>query len=386
MIFWGIGGAHLLWWLVTYSTGWKLPWEYILGNSPTYYVLWALAASSIWVVGSLLTLIGTLVWIIDRRRRQQGDFLALSAGKAREIIVWLTLLTVLLGTPIVLAAASHFSLSEGLERTIARAARKLINERRAAQNLPPITLTDLSELSQEILNPENKLLERDLIITATVLKGSEQQFTESDAYFYAAGHRTGDGQSASELKTDKRFIALEQPGRRQFLLDAILGSGAVFPFFPARTLDNCPRQGEKMHLVDGSFGHHVPIEAAIRWGATHIFIVDPSPKSRLDYRTDRSLLENSQVALGHLFEQAQKLDKQAQQDKIVDDRPPRIYRVNPDAAKHRISLLSFASVPINSAIQEAVKSMSAGSDRFLRQLSPPFFLPELDTLATQRQE
>ncbi len=170
------------------------------------------------------------------------------------------------------------------------------------------------------------------------------------------------------------------------LLDAILGSGAVFPFFPARTLDNCPRRGEQLYLVDGSFGHHVPIEAALRWGATHIFIVDPSPESQLDYRTNRSLFENSQVALGHLFEQAQKMDKQAHQVKIAGDRPPQIYRVNPAATKHRISLLNFASVPINDAINAAVKSMSEGSDRFLRQLNPPYFLPELDTLAIHKTE
>jgi predicted acylesterase/phospholipase RssA len=380
-MFWGIGGGHLLWWIVTYLTGWKLPWEYVLGNLHSAYVMWALAAAATWMVGIILTGLGTLVWLIDRRQRRQGGYLALSAAKAREIIVWLTLLTIVLGTPIVLAAASHFSMSKGLEQTIARAARDLINERLAARQASHVDSTDLHELSQAVLAPQNKLLEKDLIITATVLKGPGQQFTESEVYFYAAAGSRFGSVLRRDLNADKRFIDLERPGRRQFLLDAVLGSGAVFPFFPVRTLDNFPIPGQSLHLVDGSFGHHVPIEAALRWGATHIFIVDPTPAAPLDYRTDRSLLENSQVALGHLFEQAQKLDKQAQQSRVAGQRPPQIYRVNPKATKHHISLLSFASVPISYAIDEAVKSMSAGADRFLRQLNPPYFLPELDTLA-----
>ncbi len=383
-LFCGIGGAHLVWWTISRSTGWKLPWEYALGNEHLAYVLWALVASAMWLVGILLTALGTVIWLVDHQQRRKGRYLALSAAKAREVIVWLTLLTVVVGTPIMLAAASHFSMSKGLERTIARAARDLINERRVTQGERPVTTTKLGELSQTVLAPNNKLLEKDLIITATVLRDNQQSYAESDVYFYAS-RRDASG-TATQLNVDKRFINLEEPGRRQFLLDAVLGSGAVFPFFPARTLADFPQPGQQLHLVDGSFGHHVPIEAALRWGATHIFIVDPSPQGQLDYRANRSLLANSQVALGHLFEQAQKLDKQAQQMRMEGKRPPQVYRVNPAATKHHISLLSFASVPIQYAIDEAVTSMSAGADRFLRQLNPPYFLPELDTLATRSRQ
>ncbi len=382
-----IGGLLLAWWLVTQMTDWKLPWGLLLGNSHNLYALWAITASSAWLVGLLLLVAGGVIWYIDRKNRRAGGYLALSAAKAREVIAWLTLISILLGSPIVLMAASHFSEARGLEWTIARAARELINERLATKGRANVTIDDLHGLSEVILDPDDKLLEKDLIITATVLPEAGQQFNESDIYLYAEANRRGGGNVEFEKGFDNRFVDLEQRHRRKLLIDAVLGSGAVFPFFPARTLKDCPGPGENLHLVDGSFGHHIPIEAAVRWGATHVLIVDPSPAEKdLCYRNDRSLLENSQVALGHLFEQAQKVDRQAHRKLTTERKPPMLFTVNPEKTKHHISLLSFAEVPIAFAIEEATKSMSAEQDRFLRILNAPHFLPELNTLAVETDD
>jgi len=381
-----IGGVLLAWWLVSRMTGWRLPWGVLLGNSYNLYALWAIVGSSIWLVGFLLLVAGGVIWCIDRKNRQAGGYLALSAAKAREVIAWLTLISILLGSPIVLMAASHFSEARGLERTIARAARELINERLASRGQPKVDIVDLHGLSETILAPDHNLLEKDLIITATVLPEPDQQFGESDIYLFAEANRHGRGSIEFEKNFDNRFIDLEQGHRRKLLIDAVLGSGAVFPFFPPRTLKDCPRHGVSLHLVDGSFGHHIPIEAAVRWGATHILIVDPSPAEKeLCFRNDRSLFENSQVALGHLFEQAQKVDRQAHRKLTTERKPPLLFTVNPEKTKHHISLLSFARVPIVFAIEEATKSMSAEQDRFLRILNAPHFLPELNTLAAETE-
>ena len=104
-------------------------------------------------------------------------------------------------------------------------------------------------LSETILDPAHKLLEKDLIITATVLPEPGQQFGESDIYLFAEANGRGQGKLEFEKQFDNRFINLEQRHRRKLLIDAVLGSGAVFPFFPPRTLKDCPRPGDNLHLI-----------------------------------------------------------------------------------------------------------------------------------------
>jgi hypothetical protein len=194
-------------------------------------------------------------------------------------------------------------------------------------------------------------------------------------YFYASAANS-DPSVVQHILEDPRVQYLNEPQRRGVLLHAVMGSGAVFPMFPARTVFDCPSVGRRLQLVDGSFCHHNPIEAAAMWGASHVIVVNPSPAvEETTFAHVRTLYENSQVALMRLFEQAQNRDRRAKQDLTV-------FFINPEADKHNISLLSFARKPIAEAIDHAQSELGQKQKPFRRQLSKPLFLSNLDTVKT----
>ena len=82
----------------------------------------------------------------------------------------------------------------------------------------------------------------------------------SDLYFYASGREVG---SLPDF-TAQHVGFREHPS---ILLDAIMGSGSIFPVCPLRPLEDFPRPGERIELVDGGFSHNSPVEAAVRCGA-----------------------------------------------------------------------------------------------------------------------
>jgi hypothetical protein len=175
---------------------------------------------------------------------------------------------------------------------------------------------------------------------------------------------------------DPRFHYLNEPQRRGALLHAVMGSGAVFPIFPARMVPDCPSAGHRLQLVDGSFCHHNPIEAAAMWGASHVIVVNPSPAvEETTSAHERTLYENSQVAFMRLFEQAQNRDRLAERDLTV-------FFINPEADQHKISLLSFARKPITEAMDHAQSELGEKQRPFRRQLSKPLFLSDLNAVET----
>jgi hypothetical protein len=62
-----------------------------------------------------------------------------------------------------------------------------------------------------------------------------------------------------------------------------------------------------MRIVDGGYIHNIPIEAAVKWKATHIILIEASPTPTQS--TPKDFWDNSMTAFGYLFNQAQLTDK-----------------------------------------------------------------------------
>jgi hypothetical protein len=172
----------------------------------------------------------------------------------------------------------------------------------------------LSDISARVFR--DKLLKRDLVITVSNLPLTEASDNgdnphlitanelPEDLYFYAEG---------SQVKWDpppaeRRFISFED--NPQKLLDVVIGSGTIYPLFPYRELRHInlgrKKQAPLIKVIDGGFIHNSPIEAAIKWGATHIISIEASPQARpFD---PRNTFENSLVAFSYIMAQTQRAD------------------------------------------------------------------------------
>jgi hypothetical protein len=116
---------------------------------------------------------------------------------------------------------------------------------------------------------------------------------QDDLYFYFRANRN------ERLKPplDRRFIPLKRNTDK--LLDVVIGSSTIYPIFPSRVLTSVQlgneekdmEKIERMSIVDGGYIHNIPIEAAVKWKATH-------------YHPDRSVAdaapEHAQRFLGQL--------------------------------------------------------------------------------------
>jgi predicted acylesterase/phospholipase RssA/ABC-type phosphate/phosphonate transport system substrate-binding protein len=155
-------------------------------------------------------------------------------------------------------------------------------------------------LSREVF--ERGLLKRDLVLTGSRL-AQENATVPPDLYFYAPSS------PASPLpRFGERGVALKE--RPELLFDAMMGSGAIYPVFPARTIADFPAPGRSVDIVDGSFSHRSPVEAAVLWGATHIIVLEASPE---EISPRGSFAENVGAALTHLYDQAQLMDQYSKQ-------------------------------------------------------------------------
>jgi hypothetical protein len=112
---------------------------------------------------------------------------------------------------------------------------------------------------------------------------------------------------------DRRFIPLKRNTDK--LLDVVIGSSTIYPIFPSRALTSVQLGNEerelevieRMNIVDGGYIHNIPIEAAVKWKATHIILIEASPTPMQS--TPKDFWDNSMLAFGYLFNQAQLTDK-----------------------------------------------------------------------------
>ena len=180
--------------------------------------------------------------------------------------------------------------------------------------------TTLQLISQKLMDPIAPMLQRDLVITASRLpidpsdKVDQKQADlvnglHDDLYFYFSAN------NHKELKPplDRRFIPLKRNTDK--LLDVVIGSSTIYPIFPSRALTGVQLGNEekelekiaRMKIVDGGYIHNIPIEAAVKWKATHIILIEASPTP--NQSTPKDFWDNSMMAFGYLFNQAQLTDK-----------------------------------------------------------------------------
>jgi hypothetical protein len=283
----------------------------------------------------------------------------------------------LLGLPLlqvltVLFFEQSLSRGSGIERALGEQFPRLIDAHLKAEGLSPLGQARglragerLSATRREILEPG--LLKRDRVITAPCLAQST-----SDLYVYAQADPI---QPAPPFGT--RGIALaKQP---TLLLDVIMGSGSIYPVFPPRTLHDFPKAGQWVDLVDGGFAHSSPVETAALWGATHIILVQASPPERVERR---NFVENASAAFSHLYDQAQRVDAQTKEHRLVFTPAPR---------PPHLCVLDFADTLIGRAVDKGYKeTRGVAADgqptgrSIRRELGEPLYLkPYVDEIPTQ---
>ncbi len=126
-----------------------------------------------------------------------------------------------------------------------------------------------------------------------------------------------------------------------------------------------------MELVDGGFAHNSPIEAAVLWGATHVVLIEASPKQE----TARGhFAQNIGAAFSHLHQQAQLLDARSRGQVTV-------FTLAPEPP--HICVLDFSDNLIADSIARGYRAARSelqvdgvsvpGSPRFRKELGEPVF-------------
>ena len=311
------------------------------------------------------------------------------ARSGRNLLLprWVTawVLTVgLLGLPLAQVLALLFyerTLSDGagIERRLLESFTELANFRAGELGQPSLdetpgsnTAERLNSVSRQIF--ERRLFARDLVVTGSCLEQTSADLP-SDLYFYAPA---GAGEAPPDY--GERGVPLAE--RPEMLLDVVLGSGSVFPVFPARTLENFPRPGERVELIDGGFVHNSPVEAAVRWGATHVVLIEADPHERAERR---NFLQNAAGAFNHLYHQAQQVDARSREKEQVV-----IFSLRPDPP--HLCMLDFADNLIEAAIAKGYREARGGPPsggegptglrRFRKELGQPFFWDSEKNLPT----
>lgn len=300
-----LAGAEIL---IGYLPG--SPWRW-LGTNHVWHHAWLwlnfgvrASAWSLFAIG-----IGALVLETLRARR----------GRHINIPEWLTktaLAVGLLGLPLlqlatILTYEETLSGGQGMQRALADKFPRLIDRHLAHGKLPPLELNNTADsgerlqiVSRQVI--QRHLLKRDLVITGSCLEQTSQELP-SDLYFYASA----DPSTTTPPFGERGLSLLERP---HILLDVVMGSGSIFPVFPARKIDGIPRDGEQIELVDGGFAHNSPVEAAVLWGATHIVLIEATPHKRSERG---NFLKNATSSFRHLHRQAQLLDARSRGKVVV---------------------------------------------------------------------
>jgi predicted acylesterase/phospholipase RssA len=184
----------------------------------------------------------------------------------------------------------------------------------------------------------------------------------SDIYFYLAA----DSNSA-DPPFGNRGISLSK--RPSILLDVMLGSGSIFPIFPSRRVNGVPKPDDSIELIDGGFAHNSPVEAAVLWGATHIVLIEASPRKRVE-RTN--FLQNASASFSHLYQQAQLLDARSRERVVV-------FSLAPEPP--HMCVLDFSDNLITNSIdrgyRDAARTSADGPPRFKKEPGLPVFVDVL---------
>jgi predicted acylesterase/phospholipase RssA/ABC-type phosphate/phosphonate transport system substrate-binding protein len=164
---------------------------------------------------------------------------------------------------------------------------------------PDVLLPELGErIVQKIKDNPRK---RDLVITGSALAAPEGG--AGDRYFYipARGGRLSrlkTGNTADTSPFGARGVDLTDQGQDydypKLLLRVVRGSGTIYPGFPPVTIRDFPANDRSVRLIDGGFAHNSPVEAAVEWGATHIILIEASPKSERERGKEQGTVRSDQ--------------------------------------------------------------------------------------------
>ncbi len=344
------------------------PWRW-LGMNHVLHHLWLWFSFGVKASAWSLFAIGLGALLLQAIRSRRGDHIRLPRRITRTLLV-----TGLLGLPLLQVLTmcvleETLSSGEGMENALARKFPRLINRDLASRNQLPLEVNPatpaartLQEVSEQIM--QRGLLERDLVITGSCLDQTSQELP-SDLYFFAPSHRVENllAQGEQMMPYGERGVSLLS--HPQILLDVIMGSGSIYPLFPARRIEGIPRPGEQIELVDGGFAHNSPIEAAVLWGATHIILIDVTPRGRIQRG---NFLQNATSSVRHLHRQAQLLDARSRERATV-------FTLSPEPP--HICIIDFADNLVAESIEQGERD--AGLDpasrtpRFHKQLGAPVF-------------
>jgi predicted acylesterase/phospholipase RssA/ABC-type phosphate/phosphonate transport system substrate-binding protein len=329
-------------------------------------------------------------------------------NRRREKIVW-GMAIVLIVMMAVLALETLFrasapSKAEGIEQAFGQKLPRLIRSTSdmAFQPTPPIgDESPLQSISRQLM--ERGTLKRDLIITTSRLPIDINSFRlvspppldpqrqvelvnglPEDLYFYFRANRK------DELKppVDRRFVPFTHNPKT--LLDVVIGSSTIYPIFPSRVLEHVTVGNEDgssrtdirmMKIIDGGFIHNIPIEAASLWKASHIILIEASPLPQQS--APQHFLDNSIMAFGYLFSQAQRTDKLARGSAETFELRPTSRCEKRDVEPSCIGVdnipqpdmdtFDFSDTIVREAFQFGRNDVSSDKPLFVRVAGPPLF-------------
>lgn len=347
-----------------------LPWRW-LGSNHIWHHAWLLLGFGVRASAWSLFAIGIVAMILEAAGARRGRHFSIPEWFTRTVLVAGLLGLPLLQLVTVLTYEETLSGGQGMQTALADKFPDLIDRHLARGNLAPLEIDRADDSAERLQNVsrqviQRRMLKRDLVITGSCLEQTSQDLP-SDLYFYAPADP-----AATPPPFGERGLSLVE--RPHILLDVVMGSGSIFPVFPARKINDIPRDGEQIELVDGGFAHNSPVEAAVLWGATHIVLIEATPRKRSERG---NFLKNATSSFRHLHRQAQLLDARSR-GKVV------VFGLSPEPP--HMCVLDFADNLIAASIQRGYQDASVAAAsanlRFRKELGEPVFVdvrPAVDT-------
>jgi len=302
-----------------------------------------------------LLVLGVTCWLVHTKRIKKSRYLTIT----RRQVIWI-MTVCLLGLPIIqmvnlLCFQTTLSGGGGIEHAIADKVPALISSHLEREGKPGLKLQpglsdpELLQVASRQLIDGNQL-QRDLVITANCIEQTDKSLP-TDLYFFAGV----DQQQAAPFQ--QRGVSFHN--YPALMLDVVIGSGTIFPVFPAREIRDFPKKNEHVELIDGGFAHNSPVEAAVLWGATHIVLVEATPERVLKRH---NFLFNASSAFTHLHKQTQLVDVRSKQQVVVFTLQP---------SPPHICVLDFADNLIEGSIERGYRDAQGKSDRKASGKVPP---------------
>lgn len=324
----------------------RLPWRpwSLLGMNSALHHFWLWLSWGLEGSGWTLIALAALSQLLRRFPIVSRSSFPLRYRVVRRIFWTGVILIPLVQTVNIFLYQATLSDSSGIEGAVRRNFTRLIDKELSRNGVAP--LDNAADDPSEALASIGKqlvgrhLLKRDLVLTGSALPKSTTE-APADLYFYASGQT-----ASSPPRFGSRGVSLDDVPA--VFMEVLMGSGAIYPVFPARPIHDFPEPGQTTEVVDGSFEHRSPVEAAVLWGATHIIVI----QAATDEVSPRgSFFDNIMAAMNHLYDQAQLLDFRSREQAItltLTPQPP------------HIGLLDFSDNLIRWAIEKGEREARGG--------------------------